>query len=365
VKRVLFLTKFVPEGKPYGGMIRTTQLLEALRSRFEVEVLGFSESGEPRPCSRLRSLGRSLATGRPYQTVRYDTRWLRREIDERLETFQPDVIHVDYLHQAPIVWDRTIPLALDLHNVESALSAGIGASSKGFAGWLARRDARLLEAVERRVTERYGLITVPSGKEATRMPGNVHVVVNGVHDRQPLDLLPDPNVVCFVGIFSWLPNIDGAEWLIEHVLPLLPERFRIQLVGRNPHRRVKDLAGPRVEVTGEVPDTWPYVCGAGVVAAPLLAPGGTRHKILEGALAGRPVVATRAAADGLEDLAGQGIHLVDDPQGFADAIVALAGAPDVAAASGRMGREAVLRHYAWSASKQKLLDLYASELGIA
>ena len=88
------------------------------------------------------------------------------------------------------------------------------------------------------------------------MPGTSTWSSNGVDPQPPsAGRRPDPDVVCFVGIFSWAPNIDGAEWLVREVLPLLPARMRIELVGRKPHRRVQDLAGPRVTVTGEVPDT--------------------------------------------------------------------------------------------------------------
>ena len=277
MKRVLFITKFAPTGRPFGGMVRTGRLLDALRQRFDVEVIGFVEDGEPAPRSRVSTALSSFRSRRPYQTERYDTPWLREEIRRQFDTFAPDALHVDYLHQAPIVWDVPLPKALDLHNVESLLSAGIASSSRGLTRFMAGRDARLLHAVEARAATSFQLVTAPSAKEADRMPGDVEVVVNGVDPaRIPLGVTPDPDVVCFVGMFSWAPNIDGAVWLVEHVLPLLPAAMRIELVGRNPHRRVQALAGPRVTVTGEVPDTWPYVSRASVVLAPLLAPGGTR-----------------------------------------------------------------------------------------
>ena len=261
MKRILFITKFAPTERPSGGMLRTTRLLGALRERFDVEVIGFVEGGEPAPRSRASTAFTSFRTGRPYQTVRYDTPWLQEEIRRHLHEFRPDAVHVDYLHQAPAVWDLPLPKALDLHNVESVLSAGIAASSGGLTKMMAGRDVRLLRAVEQRAATSFGLMTAPSRKEAERMPGDVEVVVNGVDpSRRPLDdVRPDPDLACFVGIFSWAPNIDGAVWLVEHVLPLLPDRLRLELVGRNPHRRVQALAGPRVAVTGEVPDTWPYV----------------------------------------------------------------------------------------------------------
>ena len=177
-------------------------------------------------------------------------------------------------------------------------------------------------------------------------------------------MTPDPDLLCFVGIFSWVPNVDGAVWFVEKVLPLLPARFRVQLVGRNPHRRVLALAGPRVEVTGEVADTWPYVSRAAVVLAPLLTPGGTRHKILEGLLAERCVVATPEAADGLRELEGSGLVIADSPDSYARLIVELAENPAKAAQLGREGRSAVIQGFSWEASCTKMLQLYETHLGV-
>ena len=366
MKRVLVVTKFLPTGHAFGGMTRTMRLLEALRERFEVEVVGFVEKGEPAIRGRLSSLVTGLATGRAYQMARYDTPWLRREVATRMASFRPDAMHVDYLQLADVAWGWDLPRLLDLHNVKSALAAAVAASSSGPSRFLAGRDARLLKTVEARAAGVFDAITVPSAKEALRMPGNVHVVPNGVDStRVPLDVTPEPRLACFVGQFSWPPNIDGAEWFTGEVLPLLPDDFRLRIVGRDPHPRVRALAGPQVEVTGEVPDTWPHVSAASVVLAPLLAPGGTRHKILEGLLAARPVVATPEAADGLEDLEGNGLVLADGPAAFAKAVDELQREPARAAEVGRAGRIAVVAGYEWRRSYDTLLRLYETELGLS
>ena len=52
--RVLFITKFAPTGRPFGGMIRTARMIGALRQRFDVEVLGYAEGGEPAPAAGFR-----------------------------------------------------------------------------------------------------------------------------------------------------------------------------------------------------------------------------------------------------------------------------------------------------------------------
>jgi glycosyltransferase involved in cell wall biosynthesis len=363
---VLVVTKFLPGGRPFGGILRTNRLVAALRERFDVQLVGFVEDGTPSIRPRWRAAARALATGTAYQVARYDTPAMRRMIRDAVSSFRPDALHVEYMQMAPACWDLDIPAALDLHNVESGLAASVAESSSGITRVLAARDAKLLARLEARASDRFGLITVCSPREAQRMGGRAHVVANGVDPSlEPLvDVAPDPGLVTFVGTMSWLPNIDGAEWFVREILPLLPEDLRLEIVGRTPDRRVQALAGPRVAVTGDVPDVWPYVARASVVVAPLLAPGGTRFKILEGLLAERPVVATPEAADGLEDLQDHGLSLRGDPASFAAEVAALAADPGRAAALGRAGRRAVIERYSWQASAQRLLDLYAEHLNL-
>ena len=363
--RVLYVTKFAPSDRPSGGVLRTTRLLAALRSRYDVTVLGYVERGEPAPRGRVSSLGRSLLRREPYQVARYDTPWLRGELERELRERPPDAIHVEYVNQTPLVWESDLPLVVDLPNVESALSAGIADSSSGVTRVLARRDARLLCDVEPRVAERASLITVVSADEATRVEGNVHVVANGIDPtRVPVEIEREPWRFVFTGLFSWQLNIAGAQWFVSEVLPLLPAQASVQLVGRDPDRSVRKLGSHRVEVTGEVPDAWPYICGASVIVAPLLAPGGTRFKILEGLLAGRPVVATPQAADGLSQLQGDGLVLADSPAAFAERLVELANDPAAGDALGRRGRERVIADFDWQISCDRLLALYDEYVGI-
>jgi glycosyltransferase involved in cell wall biosynthesis len=95
---------------------------------------------------------------------------------------------------------------------------------------------------------------------------------------------------------------------------------------------------------------------ARVALAPLRSGGGTRLKILEALDAGRPVVATRLGAEGLEALAGEGLSLVDDPEDMAEEIAALLQDADRANQLGRRGNAAVAAHYSWDRTLSPLLD---------
>ena len=88
--------------------------------------------------------------------------------------------------------------------------------------------------------------------------------------------------------------------------------------------RIERLAGPDVEVSGFVPDLGPAYASADVVVVPLRFGGGTRIKLLEAFAHGVPVVATRAAAAGLDVTDGHHLLLADDVRDVAAAVARLA-----------------------------------------
>ena len=89
--------------------------------------------------------------------------------------------------------------------------------------------------------------------------------------------------------------------------------------------------------------------------APLRSGGGTRLKILEALDAGRPVVATSIAVDGLEDLIGRGVVVADDAAAMTQALVDAARGSRHRARLGRQGHDAVAAEHTWDAALAPLL----------
>jgi glycosyltransferase involved in cell wall biosynthesis len=212
------------------------------------------------------------------------------------------------------------------------------------------------------------VVSVVSAPDAGRLPpvrGRVVVCPNGVEPGEPVPP-SEERLVVFVAQLGWAPNVDAATWFASEVWPLVRRSrpdARLALVGRDPSPPVKALADDTVEVTGSVPSVRPWLARAAVALAPLRAAGGSRLKILEALDAGRPVVATRLGAEGLEDLVGHGVVVADDAPGLAAAVVELLDDPERAARLGRDGHEAVAARYGWDATLAPLLDAIVPEGG--
>jgi polysaccharide biosynthesis protein PslH len=204
---------------------------------------------------------------------------------------------------------------------------------------------------------------VVSERERHRLPagvGDVLVCPNGrdPDPSGPLEPAAAPTAA-FVATLGWAPNVDAAVWFGQEVWPEVRRRSpdaRLLLVGRDPSRSVRALASSSVEVSGTVCDVRPYLAQARVAVAPLRSGGGTRLKILEALDAGRPVVATSVAVDGLEDLIGEGVVVADDSASMIEIVSALLDEPDRASALGRAGHEAVAARHTWDVALAPLLE---------
>jgi glycosyltransferase involved in cell wall biosynthesis len=136
----------------------------------------------------------------------------------------------------------------------------------------------------------------------------------------------DPPTILFVGGFAHPPNVDAALWLARTIFPRVLERVpaaRLDLVGHEPGAEVRGLAQGAVSVHASVPDVTPYLDRAAVVAAPLRLGGSMRMKVLEALAAGKALVATPRAAEGVEAVAGEHYLLAADEHELVEELTGL------------------------------------------
>ncbi len=157
----------------------------------------------------------------------------------------------------------------------------------------------------------------------------ISVVPTGV-DTQKYAVAPpaqsDPPRIIFLGSMDWEPNVDAVTYFCQEIFPgvraEVPSAL-FQIVGRNPHSRVKQLASDSVQVTGTVPSVAEYLRDATLVVVPLRIGGGTRLKIFEAMAMGKAVISTSIGAEGLDVKNGRDLLLADDAATFSKATVLL------------------------------------------
>jgi glycosyltransferase involved in cell wall biosynthesis len=155
---------------------------------------------------------------------------------------------------------------------------------------------------------------------------------------------------------QYRPNVDAVIWFANVVMPLLRARVaaaRFWVVGADPAPSVRALAAlPGVHVTGLVADTRPYLAHAAAVVCPLRIARGIQNKVLEAMAAGRPVIASPGAFEGVRAEVGRDLLVADGAEAFVAAIEAvLAGRHSEMGARARAAMEG---HYDWEATLARM-----------
>jgi glycosyltransferase involved in cell wall biosynthesis len=188
------------------------------------------------------------------------------------------------------------------------------------------------------------------------------VAPNGVDlSRYAYRATPAPGeTVLFVGDLSWPPNAGGVRWFAERAWPVVLAKrpnARVEVLGRGAPDELRRLGGDGFVFLGEGDDTRPHWARAAAAIVPLRAGGGTRLKILEAAACGVPVVSTAVGAEGLDFAAGE-IGVADEPDAFADALVALLADRAAARRQAAAARARVESAYGWD----RIANRFADEL---
>ena len=137
---------------------------------------------------------------------------------------------------------------------------------------------------------------------------------------------------------------------------------RLWIVGADPPPELRRGVGGGIEVTGRVPDVTPYLDAAAVFAAPLQLGGGMRVKVLEALAAGKAVVASSRAVEGLDVANEDQLLLAESDQEAAAAIVGLLREPGRRLALARRAREWATANLGQERVTLAFEQLYASLL---
>jgi polysaccharide biosynthesis protein PslH len=161
--------------------------------------------------------------------------------------------------------------------------------------------------------------------------------------------------VLFVGNFFHTPNVEAAEFLVQHVAPRFPD-LRFVIAGSPIPRPSR--SGLNVEYLGYVPAIRSvYRSPQTIVVAPLFSGSGQRVKLLEAFAMACPVVTTRIGAMGFPIQSGQEAFLAETPVEFERALRRLIAEPELRRRVGQNARNMILEQFSWHRIGGELLDV--------
>jgi glycosyltransferase involved in cell wall biosynthesis len=305
-----------------------------------------------------RAIG--LAGGRPLWATDWRVPPLGGRVGELVSAWSPSVVQAElmvmgqYLSAVPGPGPATV---LVDHDPGNLAAAGAAARERGL-----RRAARLADATAwrryaRRCIGAADATVAFTDSDAQLLRGLdagarvVRIAPGVVVPNAPADPVgAQPPRVLFLGSFVHPPNVEAALRLAGEIIPAVRARVpdaRLEIVGDAPPRAVRALARDGVTVTGRVPDTRPHLEAAAVVAAPLSLGRGVRVKVLETLAAGKALVATPRAVDGLGLEPGVHALLGERDAELADALADLLEDPARRRRVGTAAREWAREHLDW------------------
>ncbi len=320
---------------------------------------------------------RSLASTHSFERLRVMAPAFQEALDRVLRVKRFDVVNLEFsflghcdLRQAP-PGERLPSLVVDSHNIDYDLARQY---ARAGGGWVRRvyaaanwRKLRREELGTYRDADGVCLCSAADEKRLhDEVPGIRTAVIPNAADVEyyrprPTDPEPDGRTVVFFGTLSYIPNIDGVIHFAKDIWPRIAEAnpdARCKIIGGGPPPSLQELAGPRVELTGFVPDLRPHLAEAAAVVVPLRLGGGTRLKIVEAMAMGKAIVSTTLGAEGIDALPGRDLLIEDQPEAFAEAVNRLLADPDLAARIGQSARQLAAERYAWSGAARALEDFY-------
>jgi glycosyltransferase involved in cell wall biosynthesis len=320
---------------------------------------------------------RSLASTRSFERLRVTVPALQQALDRILRARRFDIVNLEFsnlshyhLRQAP-PRERIPQLIVDSHEIAYDLArqfarngGGLGRRLYAGANWrkLRREELRTYRDADGvylcSATDEQRLLSQAPRVRTAVIPNAADV---DYYQPRPGDPKPDGRTVVYFGLLSTVPNADGVTYFVEEIWPRIAEAHpeaRFKIIGGKPPLALQQLAGPRVELSGFVPDLRPHLAEAAVLVVPLRLGGGTRLKIVEGMAMGKPIVSTSLGAEGIEATPGRDLLIEDQPEAFADAVNRLLADPGLAARIGQAARHLAVERYSWSGAAKALEGFY-------
>lgn len=389
--RLLFLTARFPFPVLFGDQVRAYHQLRILSRGHEISLLSFVDRPPaqedrqqvaqfcremtlvPRPrFQKLANLLRVPFSRLPAQTLLYASAAMQRAVGDAVESFRPDLIHVQLARLAPFVarWER-IPRVVDLIDALSLNMQRRAGRERWPMSWMARVEAERMRDYERQVCAEVDQALVVSALDRQTIGplSNLHVNPNGVDlERFPFRFAaaPSPTIV-FGGNMGYFPNIDAVRWFAEKIYPHVKRyvpaaRFRI--VGAHPHPSVQQLAerDASITVTGFVPDMHAELAAAAVAVVPLRAGSGMQSKVVEAMASGVPLVVTPFAMGGLQVEHGRELLLAEDAVEFVSQTIRILEDHALRRRLATQARALVERDYSWEKSVAGLEAIHEAAL---
>jgi glycosyltransferase involved in cell wall biosynthesis len=309
-----------------------------------------------------------------------------------------DVIHADQLWMAPYALlarsqaTDALTLVLDAHNAVFQIPQRMAATSHNpFVRSLLELEARKLARYEAVTCCRFDRVVTVTQEDQSTLSNliatqSAATSVESQRNRNPristipicidpvakavIPRLPNPHRVTFLGGLHWPPNAEGILWFAREVWPRVIQQAPaavLTVIGKNPPSILVQAASTSTnyDITGYVPDPAPHLSETAAFIVPLHAGGGMRVKIVDAWSWGQPIVSTRIGSEGLDYQDKENLLIADTAEDFAQSVISLLTAPELANRLGAAGRRTAEERYDWRKVYPAWAQVYGCDEGMS
>lgn len=196
---------------------------------------------------------------------------------------------------------------------------------------------------------------------------NLEIVGNYVKEidlQKYADIIERNNSLTFMGKMSYEPNVSAVMTYLEIIEPKLCEfiiDFKLIVIGSGSPSKLISLAQKsKVNFTGFVDDPYEIITRSKMFIAPMVSGAGLQNKILEAMYIGKCVVTSKLGAEGLMNLKGDEIVIVEDINNFSSKVIELFYNEEKLLRIGKNARNYVLHNF----SKAVIAKKYKEVIGL-
>lgn len=397
MRDVLFLAHRVPWPPDRGDKIRSFHILKKLQSIAPVHVGAFADDARDLECAEGERAGlasmhvelrdkpnwfsglEALASRLSISQTAFGSRSMQAWVEQLLASGTISHVFVfsgQMAQYVPAAFDGRF--IMDFVDVDSAKFESYAKEGNALMRWVYAREGKKLAQYEAEIATRADMNLLVSEPEAALFrsrTGAAKVVAlgNGIDTvfydpkaafKKLHPVFPNPLIV-FTGQMDYRPNIEAVSDFARNALPTIRETHpetTFAIVGRNPTPAVVELSAmPGVQVTGAVDDVRSWIAGADVIVAPLRIARGIQNKVLEAMAMAKPVVASTAAAEGIDAVDGEHLLIATNVADEAAKVSALLADTEERLRIGQAARAHVMAHYGWDAQLAPLEAILQGE----
>lgn len=318
---------------------------------------------------------RAVLKRKSYHIERFNSKDMACKLAEILKHEHFDIVHVESIYMTPYVdvirKNSSAKIVVRMHNIEHQIWERLASNeSNPFMKFLYHVNEKQLRKVEDSILNKvdgYMTISEPDylyfEKTAPEIPGVV--IPFGIDmDNYELEddfIASDKPSLCHIGSMNWSPNIEGIEWFLDDVWPLIHEAhpdLEFTVAGHGTPDHLMQRKDANVKFVGTVPDANEFMLDHELMIVPLLSGSGIRVKIVEAMALGRVVITTSVGAEGLSVENGKHLFIADTPEEFLSVINKCIQTPDLCTIISENARGFISLHHNNELITDKLLDFY-------